>query len=82
MLEKRNVDLKTRRCADKRRQRLWTDKIDVSSPTPVIEAIIHMLAVSTFEERDVSYFDLPAQFLQTKLDEVLFLCLKEVVALL
>ena len=82
MVEKRNGILKTRGCADGRRQRLWTDKNDVSSPTPSIESIKYILALIALERRDVATFDLPAQFLQTEMEETLYLAIRGVVALL
>ena len=81
MIEKRNGILKTRGCADGRRQRLWTDEHDVSSPTPAAESIRCILAQCALEQRDVASFDLPAQFPQTDVNEVLHLCVKGAVAL-
>jgi hypothetical protein len=74
--------LKTRGCADGRPQRLWTNKQDVSSPTPAIECIKYILAIIAFERRDVASFDLPAQFLQTEMKELLHLRITGAVALL
>ena len=82
MVEKRDGSIKTRGCADGRVQRLWTDSHDVSSPTPAIEALKYVLAICAMEKRDVASFDLPAQFLQTEMDELLFLKLTGAVALL
>ena len=82
MIMKRNGELKTRGCADGRPQRLWTDKATVSSPTPAIECIKYILAVIAFEKRDVASFDLPAQFLQTEMDELIHLRITGAVALL
>ena len=73
MVLKRNGDLKSRGCADGRPQRLWTDKHAVSSPTPAIEALKYILAIIAVEGRDVASFDLPGQFLQTEMDETLYL---------
>jgi len=82
MLVKRDGRLKSRGCADGRPQRLWTTKQDNSSPTPAIEAIKYILAVIALEERDVASFDLPAQFLQTDMDTLLFLKVTGPLALL
>ena len=54
MIEKRNSDLKTRGCADGRKQRLWTDKKDVSSPTPAVESLKYVLAAAALQARDVA----------------------------
>jgi hypothetical protein len=82
MTMKRDGTLKTRGCADGRPQRLWTNKQDVSSPTPAIECIKYILAIIAFERRDVASFDLPAQFLQTEMKELLHLRITGAVALL
>jgi hypothetical protein len=82
MTLKRDGTLKTRGCADGRPQRLWTNKQDVSSPTPAIECIKYILAIIAFERRDVASFDLPAQFLQTEMNELLHLRITGAVALL
>ena len=82
MTMKRDGTLKTRGCADGRPQRLWTNKQDVSSPTPAIECIKYILAIIAFKRRDVASFDLPAQFLQTEMNELLHLRITGAVALL
>jgi hypothetical protein len=70
---KRNGTLKSRACADGRQQQLWTNKEGVSSPTPCIEALKYTLIIDTLEERDVATVDLPAQFLQTDMDDEIYL---------
>ena len=73
MLLKCDGRLKSRGCANGRSQCLWTTKQEVSSPTPAFEALKHILAIIGLEARDVASFDLPAQFLQTDMDEILYL---------
>jgi hypothetical protein len=73
MVMKRNGTLKSRACADGRQQRVWTNKEDVSSPTPCIEALKYTLIINALEERDVATVDLPEQFLQTDMDEEIYL---------
>jgi hypothetical protein len=73
MVMKRNGTLKSRACADGRQQRLWTNKEDVSSPTPCIEALKYTSIIDALEERDVATVDLPAQFLQTDMDDEIYL---------
>eukprot|EP00536_Pseudo-nitzschia_multiseries_P002497 jgi/Psemu1/5685/gm1.5685_g len=68
MLIKQDGRLKSRGCADRRPQHLWTNKQDNASPTPVIE--------------DVASFDLPGLFLQTSMDEPLHLKINGALALL
>ena len=76
MVMKRNGTLKSRACADGRQQRLWTNKEEVSSPTPSIEALKYTMIVDAQENRDVAVVDLPAQFLQTEMDEAIHLKLQ------
>ena len=73
MVMKRNGTLKSRACADGRQQKLWTNKEQVSSPTPSIDSLKYTMIVDAQEKRDVAVVDLPAQFLQTKMDEVIHL---------
>jgi len=61
---------------------MWTNKHDVSSPTPAIGALRYVLAIAAMGRRDVASFDLPAQFLQTGMDELLHLKLTGPTALL
>ena len=65
MVMKRNGTLKASACADGRQQRLWTNKEDVSPPTPSIEALKFTMITDAQEKRDVAVVDLSAQFLQT-----------------
>eukprot|EP00536_Pseudo-nitzschia_multiseries_P017800 jgi/Psemu1/52590/gm1.52590_g len=82
MVLKRCGKLKSRGCADGRPQRLWTTKQEVSSPTPTVELIKYILAINALERRGVASFDLPAQFLQTNMDESLYLKITGPLALL
>ena len=54
MVMKRNGTLKSRACADGCQQQLWTNKEEVSSPTPSIEAIRYTMIVDAQENRDVA----------------------------
>ena len=51
-------------------QQSWANKQHALSPTPAIECVKCILAIMTFEERDVASFDSPAQFLQTDVDKL------------
>ena len=82
MVMKRNGTLKSRACADGRQQRLWTNKEEVSSPTPSTVALKCTMIVDPQENRDVAIVDLPAQFLQTNMDEVIHLKILGPLALL
>jgi hypothetical protein len=82
MVLKRNGLLKTRGCANGSVQRLYTNKEDVSSPTPDFYAFKFVCAVIAREGRDVASVDLPGFFLQTDQDELILLKLTGAVALL
>jgi hypothetical protein len=82
MAMKRNGTLKSRACADGMQQRLWTNKKDVSSPMPCIEALKYTLIIDALEERDVATVDLLAQFLQTDMDDKIYLKISIPLALL
>ena len=84
MVLKRNGLLKTRGVADGSVQRVFTDKNDVSSPTPDFYAFKFICAMIAREGRDVATADLPGFFLQTEQegDEVIMLKLTGEVALL
>ena len=51
MVTKRNGTLKSRACADGRGQRVWTNKEDILSPTPSINASKYTLVVDAQEKR-------------------------------
>jgi hypothetical protein len=82
MVMKRNGLLKTRGCANGSVQRLYTNKEDVSSPTPDFYAFKFIAAVIAREGRDVASVDLPGFFLQTDQDEKILLKVTGAVALL
>jgi hypothetical protein len=82
MVLKRNGSLKTRGCANGSVQRLYTNKEDVSSPTPDFYAFKFVCAVIAREARDVATVDLPGFFLQTDQDELILLKVTGAVALL
>ena len=82
MILKRDGKLKSRGCADGRPQRLWTSKQEVPSPTPAVETLKYVLAFIALEDRDAATFDLPAQFLQTDMEELLYLEVTGALALL
>ena len=65
--EKRDGKVKGRGCADGRPQRLYTDKIETSSPTAALTAIMLTCMIGAFEKRDVATVDIPGVFLQTKM---------------
>lgn len=66
--KKRDGKVKGRGCADGRKQRLYIDKCDASSPTISTEAVFLIIMVAAKEERDVAIVDIPGAFLHTKLE--------------
>ena len=66
--EKRDGTIKTRACADGRKEKIWTRRIDASSPTLTVEALYHSLGIDAKEDRDVATCDLPGCFLQTPME--------------
>jgi hypothetical protein len=67
--EKRDGKIKGRGCADGRPQRLYTSKIESSSPTACLAALLLTCMIDAFEGRDVATVDIPGAFLQTKMPE-------------
>ena len=67
--EKRDGRIKGRGCADGRPQRLYTTKIESSSPTACLAALLLTCMIDAFENRDVATVDIPGAFLQTKMPE-------------
>ena len=64
--EKRNGIIKGRGCADGRPQRLYTTKMEASSPTVRQASIMLSCMIDAHERRDVATADIPGAFLQTK----------------
>eukprot|EP00975_Prorocentrum_lima_P031421 6593461-Prorocentrum_lima.AAC.1 len=64
--EKRNGIIKGRGCADGRPQRLYTTKMEASSPTVRQASIMLSCMIDAHEKRDVATADIPGAFLQTK----------------
>ena len=65
--EKRDGRIKGRGCADGRPQRVYTSKIETSSPTASLAGIMLTCMIDAFEGRDVATVDIPGAFLQTKM---------------
>ena len=67
--EKRDGKIKGRGCADGRPQRLYTSKVETSSPTASLAGIMLTCMIDAHEKRDVATVDIPGAFLQTKMPE-------------
>ena len=63
--EKRCGKIKARGCADGRKQRIYMNKHDTSSPTIALAALMMTCVIDAAEERDVATVDIPGAFLQT-----------------
>ena len=65
--EKRDGRIKGRGCADGQPQQAYTKKIDTSSPTTLLAAIMCTCMSDAFKKRDIATVDIPGAFLQTKM---------------
>ena len=63
--EKRDGNIKGRGCADGRKQRLWMQKDQTSSPTVSNQALFLSCLIDAKERRDTATADVPGAFLQT-----------------
>ena len=64
--EKRDGNIKGQSCADGRKQRLWMQKEQTSSPTVSKQALFLSCVIDAKERQDVGTADIPGAFLQTK----------------
>ena len=62
--KKHTGQIKGRGCADGRRQRLYMQKEDTSSPTVAIESLFISTTLDALERRDVATVDIPGAFMQ------------------
>jgi hypothetical protein len=62
--KKHTGQIKGRGCADGRRQRIYMQKEDTSSPTVAIESLFMSAAIDALERRDVATVDIPGAFMQ------------------
>ena len=58
--------VKSRGCADGRKERAWIPKEEASFPTPAPDAVLLSCAIDALERQDVATCDIPGMFLQTK----------------
>ena len=66
MVEKWDSRIKTRACANGKKQYIWTDKNDTSSPMASTEAVLLTSVIDAKEGRDVMTLDIPNSFIQTQ----------------
>jgi len=62
--KKHTGQVKGRGCADGRKQRIYMQKDDTSSPTVAIESLFLSATLDAFEKRDVATVDIPGAFMQ------------------
>jgi len=62
--EKHTGQIKGRGCADGRKQRLYMQKEETSSPTVAVESLLISATMDALERRDVATVDIPGAFMQ------------------
>ena len=74
--QKRCGRVKGRGCADGRKQRVWTNKEDATSPTVSTEAVLLTSVIEAKERREVMTVDIPGAFMQGEQDETVHMKLE------
>eukprot|EP00957_Ditylum_brightwellii_P196404 14964730-Ditylum_brightwellii.AAC.1 len=69
LTKKRCGRIKSRGCADGRKQRSYIPKDDASAPTVAIESLMLSCLIDAKEGRDVVTVDIPGAFMQADMDE-------------
>jgi uncharacterized membrane protein YgcG len=69
--QKRCGRIKARGCADGRKQRLYKNKDEVSSPTVSTEAVFLTSVIEAQERRKVMTIDIPGAFMHVDIDELI-----------
>ena len=78
--QKRTGQIKGRGCADGRKQRLYTQKDEASSPTVATESVLLSCVIDAKERRDVATVDIPGAFMQGDQDETVHMRLEGTLA--
>ena len=73
---KRDGKVKGRACADGSTQRQNVPRDEASSPTLSLEALMALLLINAYEERDTAIFDVPGAYLHAKIPDDKFAILK------
>jgi hypothetical protein len=73
---KRDGKVKGRTCADGSTQRKYVPRDEASSPTLSLEALMAILLINAYEERDTAIFDVPGAYLHAKIPDDKFAILK------
>ena len=66
---KKTGQVKGRGCANGRKQRVYSDKDEATSPTIATEAVFLMAVIDAMEGRCVAVMDVPVAFLQADMPE-------------
>ena len=74
--QKRCGRIKGRGCADGRKQRVWTNKEEATSPTVSTEAVLLTSVIDAKEQREVMTVDIPGAFMQGEQDETVHMKLE------
>ena len=69
LTQKRDGRVKSRHCADGRKQHDYIKKEDAASPTVALESILIMAAIDAHEGRGVAVIDIPGAFLHAEQDD-------------
>ena len=78
--QKRCGQIKGRGCADSRKQRVWTNKEDATSPTVSTEAVLLTSVFDAKEWREVMTVDIPGAFMQGDQDKTVHMKLEGTLA--
>jgi hypothetical protein len=74
--EKRCGRIKARGCADGRKQRLYKDKSETSSPTVMTQSVFLTSVIDAMERRNVMTIDVPGAFMHSDMDELIHIKLE------
>ena len=78
--EKRNRDIKGRKCADFRKQGEIIKREDADLPTVATESLFITASVGAYEGQDVATFDTLREYFHTKTDEDIIMMLEGEIA--
>jgi len=78
--EKRDGTIKAKGCADGRSMQEYTDKVDTSSPTVSLEAMLLTCATDAKERQYVTVTDIPGVFLPADMEQDVHMLLEGTIA--
>ena len=74
--EKRDGKIKSRMVSGGDKQRIYTDKNQVGSPTCKTESILITSVIEKYENRDVATIDIPNSFVQTEVKDLIVITIR------